>query len=197
MDNDMIEELRKIVVESLQSEEGNLNKAVDLAINFSTKNLISFDQLLDLSTLCGSEGSYELVYIFAKTAASLSTGPEKAVAHYNAGTASYFLNLPMEAEEQYKLALEADPNDASTHSNYGILLKQMGSFRDAEKQYKLALEADPSHVSTHSNYGNLLSDMGRHEEAEEQYKLALKADPKHVNTHSNYGNLLQKNGATR
>ena len=103
MDNDMVEELRKIVVESLQSEDGNLNKAVDLAINFSTKNSISFDQLLDLITLCGSEGSYELVYIFAKTAASLSTGPSKAVAHYNAGTASYFLNLPVEQKNSISL----------------------------------------------------------------------------------------------
>ncbi len=38
------EELLKIIVESLQSEEGNLDKAVDLAINFSTKNSNSSDQ---------------------------------------------------------------------------------------------------------------------------------------------------------
>ncbi len=194
MDNDMVEELLKIVVESLQSEEGNLNKAVDLAINFSTKYSISSDQLLVLSTFCGSEGSYELVYILAKTAASLSTGHAKVAAHYNAGTASYFLNLPMEAEEQYKLALESDPNDASTHYNYGNLLSDMGRLDEAEEQYKLALESDPNDASTHSNYGNLLKQMGRLDEAEEQYKLALESDPKHVNTHSNYGILLQKIG---
>jgi hypothetical protein len=115
MDDDVIEELLKIVVESLQSEEGNLNKAVDLAINFSTKNSISSDQLLSLSYSCGSEGLHELIFIFAKTAASLSTGPEKAAAHYNAGTASYFLNLPIEGEEQYKLALDSDPKHVKTH----------------------------------------------------------------------------------
>jgi tetratricopeptide (TPR) repeat protein len=194
MDDDVIEELLKIVVESLQSEEGNLNKAVDLAINFSTKNSISTDQLLSLSTYCGSKGAYELVYIFAKTSASLSTESAKAAAHYNAGTASYFLNLLIEAEEQYKLALESDPKHVNTHSNYGILLYDMGRLEEAEEQYKLALESDPKHVSTHSNYGILLYDMGRLEEAEEQYKLALESDPKHVNTHYNYGILLYDMG---
>ncbi|AKJ37666.1 tetratricopeptide repeat protein [Methanosarcina barkeri] len=194
MDNDVIEELREIVLESLQSEEGNLNKAVDLAINFSRKNSISFDQLLDLSTLCESEGSYELVYIFAKTAASLSTGPEKAVAYYNAGTASYFLNLPLEAEEQYKLALDLDPNDESTHYNYGNLLKQIGRLDEAEEQYKLALKADPKNVNTHYNYGILLFNMGRLDEAEEQYKLALNSDSNDASTHYNYGILLKQIG---
>lgn len=192
--DDVVEELRKVVIEFLQSEDGNLNKTVDLAINFSTKNSISFDQLLDLSTLCGSEGSYELVYIFAKTAASLSTGSAKAVAHYKAGTASYFLNLPMEAEEQYKLALESDPKHVNTHLNYGNLLKQMGLREEAEEQYKLALELDPKHINTHYNYGNLLSDMERLEEAEEQYRLALKSDPNDASTHYNYGVLLSDMG---
>jgi tetratricopeptide (TPR) repeat protein len=195
MDNNVIEELLKIVVESLQFEKGNLNKAVDLAINFSTKNSISSDQLLSLSTYCGSEGAYELVYIFAKTAASLSTGSEKAVAHHNAGTASYFLNLPMEAEEQYKLVLQADTKHVNTHSNYGLLLSDMRRRDEAEQQYKLALEIDPKHVNTHSNYGILLYDMGRLGEAGEQYKFALESDPKHVKTHYNYGNLLSEMGS--
>ncbi|AKB48215.1 hypothetical protein MSKOL_2438 [Methanosarcina sp. Kolksee] len=188
--DDVVEELRKIVVESLQSEEGNLNKAVDLAINFSTKNSISSDQLLELSTYCGSEEAYELAYIFAKTAASLSTGPEKAAAHYNAGTASYFLNLPIEAEEQYKLALESDPKHVNTHSNYGLLLSDTDRLDEAEEQYKLSVESDPNDASTHSNYGNLLKQMDRFDKAEEQYKLALDSDPNNAITHSNYGLLL-------
>jgi len=190
MDNDVVEKLLKIVVESLQSDEGNLNKAVGLAINFSTKNSISSDQLLSLSTFCGSKKAYELAYIFAKIAASLSTGPAKAAAHNNAGIASFFLNLPIEAQEQYKLALESDPKNVGTHSNYGLLLNQMGRLEEAEKQYKLALESDPKHVNTHSNYGNLLNQMGRLEEAEKQYKLALESDPNDASTHSNYGLLL-------
>ncbi|AKB51455.1 lipoprotein NlpI [Methanosarcina barkeri str. Wiesmoor] len=193
--DDVVEELLRIVVESLQYEEGNLNEAVDLAINFSTKNSIFFDQLLSLSTYCGSEGSYELAYVFAKTTANLSTGSEKAVAHHNAGTASYFLNLPMEAEEHYKLALQADPKHVNTHSNYGLLLSDMGRRDEAEQQYKLALKLDPKHVNTHYNYGILLYDMRRLDEAGEQYKLALESEPKHVKTHYNYGNLLSDMGS--
>ncbi|AKB44694.1 tetratricopeptide repeat protein [Methanosarcina vacuolata] len=196
--DDVIEELLKIVVESLQSEEGNLNKAVDLAINFSTKNSISASLLLGLSNSYGSKGSYELAYIFAKAAASLSIGSEKAVAHHNAGLAADYLNLVTEAEEQYKFALETDPKHIAAHSNYGRLLKQMGRLEEAEEQYKLALETkraletDPKHVVIHSNYGNLLEEMGRLEEAEEQYKLALKIDPNYAAAHYNYGILLSE-----
>jgi tetratricopeptide (TPR) repeat protein len=190
MENPLIEELLKTVDEFLQSEKGNLNSAVDLAINFSTKNSISSDQLLNLSTFCGSKGAHELAYILAKAAASSSTGLAKAAAHHNAGTASYFLNLLLEAEEQYKLVLEADPKNVNTHYNYGNLLKQMGRREEAEEQYKLALEADPKHVNTHSNYGILLSDMGRREEAEEQFKAAIELDPKMPNSHGAYGLLL-------
>lgn len=154
--DDLVEELQKIVVEFLQSEEGNLNKAVDLAINFSTKNSISAVILLDLSSSYRSKGSHELAYIFAKTAASLSMGSAKAVAHYNAGTASYLLNLPIEAEEQYKLALESDPKHVNTHYNYGILLSDMGHLDKAEEQYKLALESDPNEPNSHGAYGLLI-----------------------------------------
>ena len=190
MDNNVFEELLKIVVDSLQSEDRNLNKAVDLAINFSTKNSISSDQLLSLSNLCGSEELHELVYIFAKTAASLSIGPEKVVAHYNAGTASYFLNLPTEAEEQYKLALESDIKHVNTHYNYGNLLYDMDRLDEAEKQYKLALESDPNDASTHYNYGILLFDMGRLDETEEQYKIAIELDSNEPNSHGAYSLLL-------
>ena len=194
MGEEQAEKLRKIVVEFLQAEEGNLTGALDLAVNFSTKNSIPSDFLLELSNSFMSKKSYELAYVFAKTAASSLTGSEKAVALFNAGNASYFLNLLMEAEEQYKLALEADPNDAITHSNYGILLSEMGKLKEAEKQYNLALEADPNDAITHSNYGNLLLKMGKLKEAEEQYKLALEADPNDANTYYNYGNLLKQMG---
>ncbi len=99
-----------------------------------------------------------------------------------------------EAEDQYKLALEADPNDVATHYNYGNLLKNMGRMEEAEDQYKLALEADPKNVSALSNYGILLYKIGRLEEAEDQYKLALEIDPNDAATLSNYGILLKNMG---
>ncbi|AKB74887.1 cellulose synthase subunit BcsC [Methanosarcina lacustris Z-7289] len=194
MGNNQIEELLKIVVEYLQSEEGNLSGAVDIAVKFSTKNSISSDLLLAQSSLCGSKGFHELAYVLAKTAANSSTGSTKASAHCTSGLASYFMGRPEEAEEQYKLALETDPKHVNTHINYGNLLSEMGRPEEAEEQYKLALETDPKHVATHYNYGNLLLEMGRPEEAEEQYKLALKTDPKHVATHYNYGIFLKQMG---
>ncbi|MDD4498170.1 MAG: tetratricopeptide repeat protein, partial [Methanosarcinaceae archaeon] len=194
MEDSLIKELIETVVEHLNSEEGSLNDAVSLAINFSTTNSIPSDILLTLCNSYGSNGAYEPAYVFAKAAASLATGNMKAVAHYGAGIASYLLGLITEAEEQYKKALEIDPKHLNTHSNYGNLLKQMGRQKEAEEQYKKALEIDPKHLNTHYNYGNLLMEMGRQKEAEEQYKKALEIDPNDADTHYNYGNLLMEMG---
>ncbi len=190
MGNDPIEELLEIVVEYLQSEEGNLSGAVDLAVNFSTKNSIPSDLLLAQSSFCGAKGSYELAYVFAKTTASSSTGSTKADALCNAGVTSVFMGRQGEAEEQYKMALEADPKHVATHYNYGNLLSEMRRQKEAEEQYKMALEADPKHLATHSNYGILLKQMGHQQEAEEQFKASIELDPKEPNSHGAYGLLL-------
>ena len=190
MGNPQIKELQKIVDEFLKSEKGNLDSAIQLAINFSTENSISPESLLEL---CHSYYSNEkdLAYIFAKTCASLSVeNTKKASAYFIAGNASFVMGRLEEAEEQYKLALKEDPKNANTHNNYGNLLMQMGRLEEAEEQYKLALEEDPNDASTHNNYGFLLMQMGRLEEAEEQIKISIGLDPNMPNSHSAYGLLL-------
>jgi len=69
-----------------------------------------------------------------------------------------------EAEDQYKLALEADPNDADTHYNYGNLLINMGRLEEAEDQYKLAIELDSNKPNAHGAYSLLLASMNLEKE---------------------------------
>jgi len=140
-----IGKLLKIVTEYLESNKENFDDAVDLATRFSKENSISYDSLLKLAALCGSNAYNSLAYIFAKTCVILSVeDKQKATAYFIAGLASSLMGRPSEAEEQYKLALEADPNDVSTHSNYGNPLPEMGRPSEAEEQYKLALATDPN-----------------------------------------------------
>jgi Tfp pilus assembly protein PilF len=56
-----------------------------------------------------------------------------------------------EAEEQYKLAVNADPNFAAAYNNYGVLLESRGHKEEAKKQYKLALEANPKYAAAYFN----------------------------------------------
>ena len=196
MDEDKRDKLVAAVTEQLQSDEDNLNAAIDIAIDFSKQNSITPKILLVLSSSFGLKGIYKVLYVFAKAAASLSEGKTKAAACFQAGTAAHLIGRNKEAEEQYKMALALDPNYADIHYNYGNLLNKMGGRNaEAEEQYKMTLALDPNDVSAHYNYGNLLNEMGgRNAEAEEQYKIALALDPNDADIHSNYGNLLNSMG---
>ena len=67
----------KIIIEYLQSENNNLDGAVNLATNYSQKNSHSSDYLLELSYFCGLNEYYSLAYIFAKTCTILTTENSK------------------------------------------------------------------------------------------------------------------------
>lgn len=194
MDEDKIDKLVTAVMKQLQSDEDNLNAAVDIAIDFSKQNSIAPEILIELSSNFGSNDTYAPAYVFAKAAANLSEGKTKANACYNAGLASSYMGQNEEAEVQYKKALYLDTNRASTHSDYGNILIKMRRNEEAEIQYKKALSLNPNHVNAHSNYGQLLSEMRRNEEAEVQYKKALDLDPNNADTHYNYGIHLSETG---
>ena len=194
MDEGKTDKLVAAVMEQLQSDEDNLNAAVDIAIDFSKQNSVSPEILIELSSTFGSNGTYAPAYVLAKAASNLSEGEMKANACNNAGLASSYMGHNEEAKEQYKIALGIDPNNASAHSNYGDLLKETGRNEEAEEQYKIALDIDPNNANTHSNYGVFLNEIGRNEEAEEQYKIALDIDPNNANIHYNYGILLNETG---
>ena len=194
MEDEQAKKLLDIASKHLRHNKEDYDGAVDLVSEFSKKNSIHPDYLLEQCYLCGSAGLYNLAYILAKTSARLSSGDAKAIAHYNAGVAAAFMGRLEEAEAQYTLALEIDPINPTTHYNYGNLLKQMGRPEETEEQYLLAMELDQRNPAIHSNYGILLAELGKWEEAEMQYKLALEADPENADAHFNYGLLFLDRG---
>lgn len=195
MENPLIEELLKTVDEFLQSEKGNLNSAVDLAINFSTKNSISPDSLLELCYSCLSNET-DLAYIFAKTCAILSTeNTKKATVYFISGAISFITGRLEEAEEQYKLVLKADPKHVNTHLNYGILLSDIGRREEAEEQFKVAIELDPKMPNSHGAYGLLLFYQNLEKEAINETEIAsrlFREDGDKVQEHLSLAWLYEK-----
>ncbi len=153
-----ITELIECVLHAMRSTKGNGNieNVINLATNFSIKKSISPNHLFRISASYESNKSYDLAYIFARSAANISTGNLKATAHYNAGTFSVLMGHKDEAERQYKLALASDPNITGAHINYGVILREMGKREEAEEQFKLAIKLDPENVTAHFDYGVLL-----------------------------------------
>ena len=133
MDFDSKETIKKLALtvftrlRSIENgEESDLQSVVDEAIDFSVKNSIPAEVLLEGFNIYLSNNIFSAAYIYADAAAGMATGKIKSIAHCNAGVASYRMGLTDEAEKQYELALASDPSDAMTHSNHGILLEEIG-----------------------------------------------------------------------
>ena len=171
------QKLLKFITEYLESNKENFADAVNLATKFSIANSITYDSLFNLTLSCVSHECYSSAYIFAKTCVFLSLeNTKKASAYLIAGLTSYLMGRLPEAEEQYKLALEADPKDASTHYNYGIILQQMDHLPEAEEQYTLAIKIDPKSPNDHGAYSLLLVSLGleRENDAIEEMEISSK-----------------------
>ncbi len=140
--NETIEKLAQTVIARLRSiengEESDLQSVVDEVIDFSVKNSIPAEVLLEGFNTYLSNNIFSAAFIYAATAAGMSTGKIKSIAHCNAGVASYRMGLTDEAEKQYELALATDPDDAMTHSDYGILLEEIGRSEEAEEHFQIA-----------------------------------------------------------
>ena len=102
-----IEKLALIVFTRLRSiknrEESDLQSVVDEAIDFSVKNSIPAEVLLEGFNIYLSNNIFSAAYIYADAAAGMATGKIKSIAHCNAGVASYRMGLTDEAEKQYEL----------------------------------------------------------------------------------------------
>ena len=183
--NEFLEKLKPCI------DKGELDACVDEAVRLAEEMGISASDLLELSNQAVMDEVSGLAYVLADAAAEGLEGKEKAMAHSNAGFAAQNLENIGIAEEQYKLAIEANPTNADSHYYYACLLHELKRQDEAEEQYNLSIEYDPKDVDSHYNYAILLHELKKLDEAEEQYKLVIEADPKYAVAHNNYAILLK------
>jgi tetratricopeptide (TPR) repeat protein len=84
----------------------------------------------------------------------------------------------LNAEREYKLAIENNPNDAEPHYFYAInCLIAQKRFDEAISQFRRALELDPLSGIINSNFATGLIIARRFDEAHEQLRKTLELDP--------------------
>lgn len=89
---------------------------------------------------------------------SLIDALQQALAHHQAG------RLP-EAENLYRLILQADPNQPNANYNLGVLAGQVGQHTAGLPHLKIALAADPGNFQYVWSYANALSMGGAFRDA--------------------------------
>ncbi|HEX4052901.1 MAG TPA: tetratricopeptide repeat protein [Tepidisphaeraceae bacterium] len=108
---------------------------------------------------------------------------ESALAHHRA-------NRIDQAEQTYRLILNASPNEPDALEMLGALLSQRGRHGEGLALIDRALALRPHAADYHANRGLILSNIGRNDEAVAAYRAALALRPDSPIALYNLGNSL-------
>jgi len=90
----------------------------------------------------------------------------------------------IEAEKQFRRAIELDPNNAGAYVGLaGYCLSPLGRLDEAISEMKKAIQLDPRSVWTNFNAGEIYLYAGDYNESVRHLKLALDIDPEHWPSH--------------
>lgn len=99
-----------------------------------------------------------------------------------------------QAEEIYRLILQAVPSHGPSLQALGVLLGQKGSYLLAEPLLRRAAEAMPENADAWSNLGNLLRILERFEDSVEACRKAVALNPRHSFARGNLSGSLRLMG---
>jgi serine/threonine-protein kinase len=101
----------------------------------------------------------------------------------------------VEAEREYRRAIELNPNYATAHHWLGTdVLTQLKRFDEGLAEGKKAENLDPLSAVIATNLGDVFFFARRYDEAIAQYKHALSIDPNFYYTYSSLGGVLAMKG---
>lgn len=106
--------------------------------------------------------------------------PSFAFNHNNLGAMEFLDGDMINAEKEYKIALELNPNEPMAHNNLALIYANQGKDKDAEEEYKKELEINPEYDNAYFNLGLLYFSEGRKDEAVENWKKTLQINPNYI-----------------
>jgi protein O-GlcNAc transferase len=99
-----------------------------------------------------------------------------------------------QAEELYKLVLQAQPDEPDAMAMYGTLLSQRGFHDDGLNLIERAVKLKPGAADFHANHGLVLFNAGQIDAAVKAYHKSIELQPNIANVHYNLGNAFQRRG---
>lgn len=94
----------------------------------------------------------------------------------------------IDAETEFKKAIEADPSNAKYHNNLGAAFFEQGRIEDALIEYKKAVELGLDESNLHTNLGKVYHIQGKLKDAHLEFKKALDIAPHVSGPHFNFIN---------
>jgi adenylate cyclase len=139
-----------------------------------------------------AESSYGAGEAAARRALQLDS--TLAEAHASLGHLKFHRWDWVEAEREFRRAMELNPGYAGTYSYYAMPLVMRGRFDEGLALMRKAQELDPLALSTHNRMGWLLFLARRHGEAIDQLRAVIAMDSTWVSAHARLGLSLVESG---
>jgi DNA-binding winged helix-turn-helix (wHTH) protein/tetratricopeptide (TPR) repeat protein len=126
---------------------------------------------------------------------ALELDPLLAEAHAALGDIKYFYDWnAVEAEKEYKRAIEIKPNYATAHMYYGWFLMIQGRFEEAMSEFLKAQMLDPFSMTVKASLAVLHYVKQEYDQAIEALREVKEMDPNLAHAHNYLGLALAKKG---
>lgn len=103
-------------------------------------------------------------------------------------------NLPDEAVEEYKKALQLNGYRPEVYDKTGQVLAGEGKFEESLPYFQGAIKLRPEAPEYHDSLGIALVELGRFDEAEHEFSEAIRLQPDYAPAHFQMGRALLKQG---
>jgi Flp pilus assembly protein TadD len=107
----------------------------------------------------------------------VAKSPGKARPHLLLAESLEAVERPLDAEREYRRAVEIDPAYPPAHTSLATFLQKSGRTGEAEEEYRTVLRLDPSQYAALFNLAEILWRSGRRDEALELYRRFLALAP--------------------
>lgn len=167
-------------------------KFIDLLKTYCTRNTLDFSTVEDEQTVAQLR-DLQITTIEEKIPQLKTAGNKNSAYSY----LSYLYSekeLPDQAIEYSRKAVQADPDDAANHNNLGYMLYEKGAYDEAIAHFKEALRVRPKLLMALGNMANTYATQGKPNEALQAYQRMLRIKPDLLDPHYQMGYILFTQG---
>lgn len=100
------------------------------------------------------------------------------ILHFNLGNVLYAAQDLVNAETQFRRAVELDENYVEAWNNLGTVLADLNRYGESVEVFERAIDVFPLYADAHFNLGDVYSSLGQPQLAHQHWKRYLQLDPK-------------------
>jgi Flp pilus assembly protein TadD len=127
---------------------------------------------------------------------TVKKSPMKARTHFNLGASYVDVGRTLDAEREFRAAVQLMPRNAEFHERLANLYERMDRLPEAQAELETAILLDPAYAQAWSLLGIVLAREGRPDGAERAFLKAIELKPYYAEPYGNLAILCEQLGKT-